>query len=205
MKFILRLDTKQKLLLQLKISISETTEFISSCNFLFFYINFPCGNSHDHWYGVLLHFVILPIRPKGSDVHIMSVQIRSNLNTAALQDHFNGLDTNILTSHVLCYQQYCPAGSLQYSNAHSITSQIRSGVIGAHAITLQFPFRVSVVHKISIQVRSTGSVAQVFTLRDRCIVSDAPFHYPRGPPSGPDVYVTVPKSASGALVPIPLP
>ena len=106
----------------------------------------------------------------------MSVKIRSNLHTAALQDDFIGLDTNILTSHVLCYQPYGPAGSLQYSNAHSITSQIRSGVIGAHAITLQFRFMVSVVYKICIQVRSTGCVAQVFTLRDRCIVSDAPFH-----------------------------
>ena len=42
-------------------------------NYVFFYIIYPCSNGHDHRYGVLLHFVILPIRPEGSGVYMISV------------------------------------------------------------------------------------------------------------------------------------
>ena len=53
----------------------------------------------------------------------------------------------------------------------------------------------SAVHKISLHVRSMGSVAQVFTLRGRYMVSDARCITLQECPSGRDAYLTVRRSA----------
>ena len=82
----------------------------------------------------------------------------------------------------------------------SITLQVCSGAIGTHGNTLQFRFRVSIMHKLSLQVRSTGSVAQVFALRDRCMVADACFITLQVRSRGINAHVTVPKSPSNHTV-----